>query len=495
MKHWRNINFWRILKIMCIVLCAVFLFAACDDEGGQIGPSDKKETIDAQRNCYMEVDATTGASKTICPADDTASSGGAASGVAHDCLPASIIKMFYGGLGKMASSVYGKITSENLLSLMVLAFSIWMAFQILKHISTTSPESLGEFWTKILRKATLCVACGILASTPENIYYAVNTFVFPIYITLLEFASSVLEILSKDPASQLDKIVIEGDLGSELSSDGNLTEPITHHIDGACKITDSASIQISNNKFPQGPADMMGCMACVVSDRLSVGYTIAYLTMKSPGLLMTLVSILIFCVFTFVKWGFILYLVDSVFRLTMMITIMPFLILFFPFEQTRKWTTSGFKIILNSAAIMLCLAMLVGITIFAMDEVIKNNNFGDKSAYVKFGATPLTLMFMAFVMTKVTGLAVSLSDNVTGGGGSARFQEKLTQIVGRLAQAGWLIITFGAGVGATAAMEHSKRIRTAVEKAQKVAGKISKVKAKMDRMAGRSKQGGGKQAW
>lgn len=502
MELLRNINILRILKILCIVLCAVFLFTACSDSSkeGQVGPGERKETIDSQHDCYMEIDADTGKNTLKCPYEDADDKDPQPVEVenfdksTHDCIQASLLKLIYGGLGKMASSVYGKVTSEDLLSLMFLAFSIWMAFQILRHVSATTPESLGEFWTKILRKATLCVACGILASSPTNIYYVVNTFVLPIYVTLLEFASAILEILSNSGGD--NKLEIAGDIGKELK-DGVLVEEYKHTLsDSACTITDSASIQMSEGKFPNGPANLMGCMACAISDRLNVGYTIASLIMKSGGLLMSLIAIFLFVVFTFVKWGFALYLVDSIFRLTMMIIIMPFLILFFPFEQTRKWTTVGFKVILNSAAIMLCLAILVGTTVYAMDDLLKGGEYGSKSAYNKFGATPLSLIFMGFVIVKISGLAVSLSDSVTGGGGEARFQKKMAALVGTLANGLFLIITMGAGATVSAAAAHSQRVRTILEKIQKAKAKVDKAKRKMNNLAGRQnqQQGGGAEA-
>lgn len=490
MKLLRNIDILRILKILCIVLCAVFLFAACSDsdEEGQIGPGDKNETIDSQRDCYMEIDPDTGATETFCPYEDGDGDKPQPSEVTnfdkgtHDCMQASLLKLIYSGLGKMASSVYGKLTSEDLLSLMFLAFSIWMAFQILRHVAAPTPESLGEFWTKVLRKATLCVACGILASSPENIYYAVNTFVLPIYVTLLEFASAILGVLGNSEGSEA--LTIPSDIPDV--ENGEITETYRYSMtDTACKISDSDTIEMKENQFPDTPANVMGCMACAISDRLNIGYTIAALIMKSGGLLMSIIAIFLFCVFTFVKWGFALYLVDSIFRLVMMIIIMPFLILFFPFEQTRKWTTIGFKIILNSAAIMLCLAVLVGTTVYAMDDMLKSGGYGSKAAYEKFGATALSLIFMGFAIIKISGMAVSLSENVTGGGGEAKFQKKMAALVGTVANGLFLIFTAGAGAAVSAAAAHSQRVRTIVEKVQEAKAKVDKVKRKMARLAGR----------
>ena len=141
---------FNLLKIICLLLCVIFLATACsndaDTEGGTLASgsdSDPDAAAKAQRQCWQ----------------------------------GALLKTFYENLGSMSISVYNKLTNEDLLSVLMIAFSFWMAFQILRHVSATSPESIGEFWTKVLRKAALCAICGTLASSTENIMYALNTFV------------------------------------------------------------------------------------------------------------------------------------------------------------------------------------------------------------------------------------------------------------------------------------------------------------------------------
>ena len=460
MKHWTDINIWRILKILCIVFCMIFMLAACgsDSDEATLGPrgKDKVQTIEAQR----------------------------------DCIQASLLNTMYGGLGKMAANVYNELTSEDLLSLLILVFSIWMAYQILRHVSATVPESLGEFWTKVLQKATLCAACGILASSTDNIYYTVNTFVLPVYLTLLEFASTVLQLLGNQPGANTTEIVITGDVATDIG--GTLTEPITHKMsDSGCILASTGNIKWSGEEFPPEPANMMSCMACAISDRLNVGYSISMLMMKSGNIFAFIVAIFLFLSFTIVKWGFALYLIDSIFRFTMMIIMMPFLILFFPFEQTRKWTTVGFQVILNSAAILLCLAMLIGMTVYAMESMFNNpdiGDFGSKNTYENFNLISLSLVFMGFVVITAAGLAVSLSESITGGGGEARANKNATAVLGTLGNGLLLLASMGASSVLQAAAAHSKRVRTMIEKVQKAQAKVNQVKQRMNQLAGREKQ-------
>ena len=460
MKKIGNINIWRILKILCIILCAVFLFAACssEDNGSLPRAQDDSDMGDVSNGTLAKEQ--------------------------RQCIQEGILEKFYTGLSSMALKVYSQLTSEDLLSLMVLAFSLWMAFQVLRHVSATTPESLGEFWTKILRKGAICFACGYLASSSENILYTINTFVFPIYITLLQFASSILEMMGNGHSSA--SLQVPGDMG--------LNEEISHQMtDSGCSIS-GAGIKMTSGAFPQEPLKMMGCMACTVNDRLSVGYSIAVKVLFGTNLFGFFVGLFLVVAFTLTKWGFVLYLVDSIFRLTMMIIIMPFLILFYAFEQTRKWTNTGFKIILNSAALMLCLAILVSMTIFAMEDMLKNKelgNFGDIGAYESFGTVPLSMMLMGFCILKAAGTAVSLSESITGGSGDTSFQKKMAALVGTVAAGVFALVTMGAGKIALIAGKYSARAQAAMGMANKARNKFQQFRGRLNQMAGRDEDGRG----
>lgn len=412
--NWKN-----IMRILLIVLCClVFLTACSEDEGGtpirtaEQGGEAPEVVADSQRQCWQE----------------------------------GLLRSFYSNIGAQTSNVYKALTSENVYATMMLIFSIWMALQILRHVSTTTPESLGEFWTKILQKGFLCIVCGMLASSTDQIVYAINNFVFPIFITLLEFASNIMDILSKaNPDSNLSGVQIIPDSGEKKDI---ICETYTHFM-SSCTISNAASVKFDvAGGMPQGPLDLMACMACSISDRLSIGYILAYKLFRVATILSVLVGIIIIVTFTIAKFSFVLYLVDSIFRLNMMMIIMPFLILFFPFTQTRKWTATGFKFIINSSAILLCLALLVSMSVVAMEEILLDHNLGfnfaEPKEYYNFGVVPMAMIFLGFLMVKISGMAVELAGKVVGGGGNTKFQKAIAAIVGTMASYALRFCTAGA---------------------------------------------------
>lgn len=443
-------NLKNIMRILLIVLCClVFLTACSDDEGGtpirtaEQGGETPEMVADSQRQCWQE----------------------------------GLLRSFYSNIGAQTSNVYKALTSENVYATMMLIFSIWMAFQILRHVSTTTPESLGEFWTKILQKGFLCIVCGMLASSTDQIVYAINNFVFPIFVTLLEFASNIMDILSKaNPDSSLSGVQIIPESGEKK----DIICEVYSHFMSSCKISNAAGVKFDvAGGMPQGPLDLMACMACSVSDRLSIGYILAYKLFTMATILSVLVGIIIIVTFTIAKFSFVLYLVDSIFRLNMMMIVMPFLILFFPFSQTRKWTVTGFKFIINSSAILLCLALLVSMSIVAMEEILLDHrlgfNFAEPKEYYNFGVVPMAMIFLGFLMVKISGMAVELAGKVVGGGGDTKFQKAIAAIVGTAASYALQFFTAGAS-----------KVMKVIETGMGPAGKLS-AKARNNTMGSANK--------
>lgn len=437
-------DFCKIFKILCIALCAMFLLTACSGNG---------------RLCSNE--------------EETKASAQAAG---KNCWQKSMLETFYKTTGEAANKTYDKLISENLImTIMVLAFTIWLAFQVLGHVSSATPESIGEFWTKVLRKAALCFICGTLASSKDGLYYTLNTFIFPIYTTILEFASEIMSHVEK------------GGSGMSLGSGDFEVCEIYQNSPSGCSLA-KTNVSVSGGSFPEAPKNLMGCMACYVSDRLNTGYSIAMMLICIGEFIPTIIAIVLVAVFTITKLGFALYLVDSIFRMNMMIIILPFLIMFYAFEQTRKWSKVGFQFILNSSAIMLCLVLVLATTVMAMENALGSNNVitFDKEAFTSLGPSPMAVMFLAFVILKASSMSVSLSDSITGGSGSTNFQKKVKAVVGTIAKLALVLLTAGAGKVVTTVIEHSERARMMAEKARKARMAYNRATASMRRLAGRN---------
>lgn len=239
--------------------------------------------------------------------------------------------------------------------------------------------------------------------------------------------------------------------------------------------------------MPDAPLKMMECLTCSVSDRMSIGIDIAYTLLKMLSFLSVVVGILLGAAFIIAKYCFALYMVDSIFRLNMILIILPFLIMSYPFEQTRKWSITGFKIIINSSVIMLCLVVMTVMAILALQNILLTGgkdgfDFANVTAFEDFGVVPMALIFTAFLIVKISGLAVSLADRITTGGGQTEFQRKVQQLVGTFGQF-ILAATFGKiGSGINSlfdkAAQHSETLRY-------MRRKLNQLSTFKDKLAGR----------
>ena len=96
----------RLLKVLFTVLSVLFLLSACSSQEGGVstGPDDVRNAQDLHNTCWQ----------------------------------GQFLKLFYKNLGTQTLNVYSKLTSENLLNIVLLGFTIWMAYQILRHVIADS---------------------------------------------------------------------------------------------------------------------------------------------------------------------------------------------------------------------------------------------------------------------------------------------------------------------------------------------------------------------
>ncbi len=453
----KKFNLWKLCKILCMALMLAFALTACGGEGGE-GSMMHEECMDGEECGDNEKLALS----------------------QHSCWQSSLLELLYKDIGSMTTDVYGKLTAENLMGLMILAFTVWMAWQILKHVSAPTPESIGEFWTKIIRKAAICIVCGTLASSPANIMYAINTFVFPVYVTILEFTSDVMLKLADTPEAKTTAIMLPG------GTDEQICEAYVHSL-SSCSLP-AGGVKMTTAKFPDEPMSLMSCMVCAVSDRLGVGYDIA-IRLFAKGLMATITGIFLIVAFTIAKLCFVLYLVNGIFRLNMMIIIMPFLILFYPFEQTRKWTVKGFQVFLSSAGIMMSLGIIVSMTIFGMQKLLIDKTmgfaFGNPDEYAGFGVIAMALIFMGFLIIKSCAMALEITEQIIGYAGEAGAAKKVQALAQIIAGLTFELITWGSGKVVTTAAQYIERVRAILEKYRKIKQQVQKVQQKVQNLAGR----------
>ena len=431
----KKLDIYQLGKLLIIILAAVFLLSACSGYSTQaVSPSDAQN------------------------AEELKSLG-------ESCWQGRVLKTIYNTIGILIMNQFEKLT-EGSMSVMMIGFAVWMAIRLLKFVSSVREDSPAQIWNEIIKKAFICVFCGSLAYSSGTLLYVINIFLFPIYGAFLDFGSQILS-LSPNVAR---KVIVFGEEIEFLSNQGAQI---------SCAITGEVNADL--NGFPSAFSDSMNCMICQVVDRMRMGRGIALLSMSMPGALAFFTGLLLWLIFYVVGFGFVFYLVDSVFRFGMMILMLPIFIMAYAFGPTKKWTKIGFENIMNSAAFMMAFSIIIATVLLALTDLIdKNSNvFNPDNPQLhtqNISVASLCLLLIGFLVFGSMGVSQQLTSSIIGGKTDAKFQQNLKAA----AQAVLGVITGGLGWVAKKAAFSEK---TKVGRLLKSAGAL---KGKLDRLAGRN---------
>ena len=434
-KNWQNIL--KICKTGMMILCLVLSLAACSSDKGDVSgielKGEESELDEQQRACWQ----------------------------------AGVLSMFYDAMAESSMKAYPQVT-KGAMPFMMVAFAVWLSLRILRHISSVVEESPAEVWTEVARMAFMCLVCGLLASSTSFLLFVLNKIIFPVYYAFLEYGSRIVA-LSAD--------------GEDVDGKGQLLGDtcIFYTNSLICQTPELEPVSYASGKasFPSGPSDLMQCLVCATSDRMQIGFVIAKELLSATSLSSWISGASIFVIFIFVKISFVFYLVDSIFRMNIIVIILPFLILAVPFKFSRKWTKQGILTIFNSSAVMMCIAIIATMAMLAMQTIIKDNYelLGDKQSYQEFGVVMLSMLLIAFLVLKSIGLAVSLANSIVGGGGNTDFQKKIAKLAAWTAKKVFGLVSGGIGTSLTNMLSQTKAGR-----------ETKKVKQTINKMAGRDRQ-------
>ncbi len=419
---WNKVKIFKFIAMLLLLFAVSFTLSGCSKEGALPEGADETTLANEHKQCWQK----------------------------------EILTLLYDTIGKTAMETYGKITG-GAMTLMMVAFAVWFAFQLLQHVTSLTAVSNTQIWDTTLKKLVLCFACGFIASSTDGLLWILNTIIFPIYNAFLEFGGKILETTSSVNENGQNTVTVFG-------------EVVTGGQSIVCKINEKLDADLSN--FPQGPRDMMGCMICAVNERLTLGNKIAFTVMKESGFLTFLVGLVLLVSFTILKLGFVFYLVDSIFKFAVMITMLPILVLSYPFGPTNKWAGTGMKSILSSAVFMMVIALMISVALLAVMQILQDHqdlfNPPDEEAEAslrELSPPILALLLIAFLVKATMDISQKLVGAIIGSGVQSDFQKK---VEGAARNAGSIIMALISGGGS--------KIFDAVQKMQKVQEATRKVK-------------------
>lgn len=473
----KDINIAKFWKLLIIIPALLLLFACSGVEGNNSAIDENMED-----NTSLEVKH-------------------------RECWQSVVVGTIYDTTSRITMGMYGHMT-QGAMALMMVAFAIWLSFRIMKHVSSFTEESPAEVWTEVMKKFFICFVCGLLATSTTGVIWVLNSIVFPIYNAFLELGSEMLGHFAETPGggyatssyevetwmtahnavAGTTTAAVSGAADSlGMTGTANFIRQMYIPFDGVVEAKHTITCTVSNmdpatpEGFPVAPRQMMECLTCAVNERLNFGYKLGWVIMAQPGFMALICGLIMMLLFTFIKLGFVFYLVDSMFRFAMMVLLMPILIMAYAFKPTRGWTKTGFLTILNSAAFMMCIAIVILMALAAIQQILIDNKElfeNDQTSLADFSKPLLMLMLVGFLLVGSMGLAQSIAGALVGGNGSANFQKRVAKA--GFAVAAWALGGVASKVGKTAvnaAAAKSSKIRA-------VQGAFNHGKSKLQALAG-----------
>ncbi len=379
------------------------------------------------------------------------------------CWQGDVLNILYDVIGSTIMKQYDKLSAGSL-SIMMIAFAIWVAIRLLKFVSSVTESSPAEVWNEIVRKAFICLFCAYLAYSSGTLLYVINYFLFPIYGAFLEFGSQILALSQ----NHVERVRVFGQDVEFVIKD------ITCGVNG--------DTNASMSGFPPAFQESMSCMICTLVDKLRMGRQMALTAMSMDGVLPWLTGLLVYLIFYVVGFGFVFYLVDSIFRFGMMILMLPIFILAYAFGPTKKWTSIGFSNIMHSAAFMMAFSIIIATVLLAMISLIADPATGEifdpadpETHFKQISLATLCLLLLGFLVFGSMAVSQQLTSSIIGAHIDAKFQQNLKAV----GQAVLGIVTGGFG---WVAKKVAFNERTALGRAF---NKVGTMKANMNRLAGR----------
>lgn len=296
-------------------------------------------------------------------------------------------------------------------NLILIAFAVWMALKMLKILSSFKEENIGEVLTEIGQKLFICVTCAFIVN--GHIIDALNVTLIPLYQTIMELGS---EALDDTPSMSL------GDYGI-ITFKTPFDKPTCPVIPKVVNTLSDMQAMIRNSS---------GCLVCAINDRLSSGIKIGIWMVSTLHVMAMIIGLILIIIFTIAKFGFVLFIVDALFRINFAVFLLPILIMGIPFKYTRKWSKHGALMFLNSSGVMMFMGLLVAVSTKALEKMIKDYeaaNALNETGMEGMSFQLLGILMIALLLINIPAMAVALADKFIEGGGGLEFQKKVTQFV------------------------------------------------------------------
>ena len=280
------------------------------------------------------------------------------------CLFCPLFLTIFNAAQSMSTRSFN-VLAEGLSVVLLIGFSIWVAFEVLRHVSKMTKVDSTQFVGGLLVQAFKVLLIFALLADSSNVY---GYIVEPVLNAGLTFGTNLLfnasghgnmSISAMASCSGVDGIVLDGVLPSSI------------YVKMDCFIR---SVQ-AELAIPQSIGSTLMCVARHVGkDDLTLGIApikdaIWDFSMMFQGLIIWVFSWL-------VSFAFAFYLIDATVRLGIVGILMPFLIVCWPFKPTSKYTSTGWSIFMDTFFTYVFMGLVITVNVELMAKSVTSGTGG-----------------------------------------------------------------------------------------------------------------------
>lgn len=261
------------------------------------------------------------------------------------CIFCPLFEVLFNAANTMSSMSFEKL-AEPFSLVMLIGFAIWIAMKVIAHVSSLTKQDAPKFLVGLINESFKVMLAYLLLTNAHAIYtYAIS----PILSAGLDFGSAVL----------FNTENFADCAATAVTDDGRNLLPATLYTKLDCFIK---AIQ-KEIAFMQATGSSL---MCIGRHEGKIAGVIWDFGMVFQGLVLYLFAIALSLAFAF-------YLIDATVQLGIVGTLMPMLIACWPFNPTRKYTSKGWEMFLNTFFTYVFLGIVVSVNMQLVGQAMTNS--------------------------------------------------------------------------------------------------------------------------
>lgn len=305
--------------------------------------------------------------------------------VQNDCWSCDMAYLIIEGMDKVATTFYNEVQDNGYaLRILALGFAFWLMFKVLKMLSTWGFTDLGQVWTDIFKKFLLVIVAATLLMSPVREVF--DLILTPFFSFSAGYSMKISDVASFGNSTPK----IDESLSKSLKVSPNQCSYCTAMLNPETQVPKPKNIgNVTAMKLADGRdrafspqlKNSMLCIICslyrTVSPPTIIGQSITCYSKTEgafhfppkwipspyritlPDLSMWITGYAISFTFFVVTALFPFYLIDTFFRIGFVATLLPFLIVAFVFQSTRRYASNAFKMVLYSLFTFLSMSLIL----------------------------------------------------------------------------------------------------------------------------------------